>query len=311
MDGYECKCFFCFFLFIIEGEIEQNLIFDLWQCGTFFLSGCFLRRVDTWFWVGSLLSWLVVLCWTYMTYSTVGCRRTGGRRSQPGSFLFFTTPANLVLNFQSVFESRRLACSAHTVCDDARRQSGVVSKSAMPPKKSSSQETLFACGETVLYSFFQPGVVLLFTWNSSLAVLRQTVLRHPTVLYDYSSNATHCGETLTRFPGCLNREQTSDVKFSSVLAIVKIYGLVQWNWFSDVTVCVYLRCMQWRQIASFTAPGCTYTWCVSMLANTRRTWIPWYHGRSVRHCDRFSALQSVIYMYQYINSCVSRFTAWT
>ena len=53
------------------------------------------------------------------SYSTVGCRRTGGRRSQPGSFLFFTTSANLVLIFQSVFESRRLACSAQTVCDDA------------------------------------------------------------------------------------------------------------------------------------------------------------------------------------------------
>ena len=51
--------------------------------------------------------------------STVGCRRTGGRRSQPGSFLFFTTSANLVLIFQSVFESHRLACSAQTVCDDA------------------------------------------------------------------------------------------------------------------------------------------------------------------------------------------------
>ena len=96
------------------------------------------------------------------SYSTVGCRRTGGRRSQPGSFLFFTTPANLVLIFQSVFESCRLACSAHTVCDDARRRSGVVSKSAMLPKKSSSQQTLFACGETVLTSFFQPGVNLLF-----------------------------------------------------------------------------------------------------------------------------------------------------
>ena len=91
------------------------------------------------------------------SYSTVGCRRTWGRRSQPGSFLFFTTPANLVLNFQSVFESRRLACSANTVCDDARRRSGVVSKSAMPPKKSSSQETLFACGETVLNSFSSLG----------------------------------------------------------------------------------------------------------------------------------------------------------
>ena len=31
----------------------------------------------------------------------------------------------------------------------------------MPPKKSFSQQTLFACGETVLSSFFQPGVVLI------------------------------------------------------------------------------------------------------------------------------------------------------
>ena len=54
-----------------------------------------------------------------LVYSTVGCRRTGGRRSQPGSFLFFTTPANLVLIFESVFESRSLACCAQTVCDDA------------------------------------------------------------------------------------------------------------------------------------------------------------------------------------------------
>ena len=52
-------------------------------------------------------------------YSTVECRRTGGRWSQPGSFLFFTTPANLVLIFPSVFESRRLVCSIHTVRDDA------------------------------------------------------------------------------------------------------------------------------------------------------------------------------------------------
>ena len=52
-----------------------------------------------------------------VAYSTVGCRR----RSQPGSFLFFKTPANLVLIFQFAFESRRFACSAHTVRDDACR----------------------------------------------------------------------------------------------------------------------------------------------------------------------------------------------
>ena len=122
-------------------------------------------------------------------YSTVGCRRTGGRRSQPGSFLFFTTPGNIVLIFQSDFESRRLACTRRRMpggeCgwNISKRRSGVVSKSAMPLKKSSSQQKLFACGETALNSFFQPGVVPIFRWNSSLAVLRQTVLRHPTVLY--------------------------------------------------------------------------------------------------------------------------------
>ena len=68
---------------------------------------------------------------------------------------------------------KRLKISTH------RR--GVVSKSAMQLKNSSSQQTLFACSETVLNSIFQPGVVLIFRYNSSLAVLRQTVFRHPTV----------------------------------------------------------------------------------------------------------------------------------
>ena len=101
-------------------------------------------------------------------YSTVGCRRTGGRRSQPGSFLFFTTSANLVLILQSVFQSRRLACRVQTVCDEAcwagnaaktfqTVESGIVSKSAMLPKKSSSQQTLFACGEPFLTHFSSLG----------------------------------------------------------------------------------------------------------------------------------------------------------
>ena len=48
-------------------------------------------------------------------YSTVGCQRTGGRiRPQPGSFLIFKTPANFVLLFGFVFESRGEACSAYT-----------------------------------------------------------------------------------------------------------------------------------------------------------------------------------------------------
>ena len=102
------------------------------------------------------------------TYSTVGCRRTGGRRSQPGSFLFFATSANLVLILQSVFESRRLACSAQTVCDDAcwawnaaetfqTVEVEAFEVRAMLPKKSSSQQTLFACGEPFLAHFSSLG----------------------------------------------------------------------------------------------------------------------------------------------------------
>ena len=122
-------------------------------------------------------------------YSTVGCRRTGGRRSQPGSFLFFTTPASLVLIFfQSVFESRRLDCSAHTVRDDACRAGNAAemfqtvevesfrSQQCRQRSRLHSKYTLFAGG------VFQPWVVLIFRWNSSLAFLRQTGLWHPTVL---------------------------------------------------------------------------------------------------------------------------------
>ena len=105
--------------------------------------------------------------WFY-AYSTVGCRRTGGRRSQPGSFLFFTTSANLVLILQSVFESRRLACSAQTVCDDAcwawnaaetfqTVEVEAFEVRAVLPKKSSSQQTLFACGEPFLAHFSSLG----------------------------------------------------------------------------------------------------------------------------------------------------------
>ena len=102
------------------------------------------------------------------TYSTVGCRRTGGRRSQPGSFLFFTTSANLVLILQSVFRSRRLLVARKRyVTTHAGR--GMRLKHfkpskwsrfevrAMPPKKSSSQQTLFACGEPFLTHFSSLG----------------------------------------------------------------------------------------------------------------------------------------------------------
>ena len=35
-----------------------------------------------------------------------------------------------------------------------------------------------------------------------------------------------------------------------------LYSLVQWNWFSDVTGCMKLRCIHWRQRTDYTAPGC-------------------------------------------------------
>ena len=38
-----------------------------------------------------------------------------------------------------------------------------------------------------------------------------------------------------------------------------MYSLVQWNWFSDDTVCTWISCIQWRQRTNFTAPGCMCT----------------------------------------------------
>ena len=101
-------------------------------------------------------------------------------RLQPISFLFFN-PSSGYIGWLVARTWRRMP-GRECGWNASNRRSGVISKSAMPPKKSSSQQTLFACGETVLNSFSQPGVVLMFRWNSSLTVLRQTVLRHPTVL---------------------------------------------------------------------------------------------------------------------------------
>ena len=36
----------------------------------------------------------------------------------------------------------------------------------------------------------------------------------------------------------------------------KMYCLVQWNWFSDVTGCTWVTCIKWRQRTDFTAPCC-------------------------------------------------------
>ena len=152
-----------------------------------------MHMVGHWLWSSSLAY--------FVYYSTVGCRRTWGRRSQPRSFLFFTTPANLVLIFQSVFESRWLACSAHTVGDDACRAQNaaemfqtieVESFRSQQCRRRSRLHSKRCLG--VVRLFLQPGDVLIFRWNSSLAVLRQTVLRHPTVLYEIpmTSSCYYC-----------------------------------------------------------------------------------------------------------------------
>ena len=94
-----------------------------------------------------------------------------GRRSQPGSFLFFTTSANLVLILQSVFESRRLACSAQTVCDDAcwagnaAETFQTVRSGVVRSPSNAAEEVVFTANAlcvwwTVLSSFFQPGSFL-------------------------------------------------------------------------------------------------------------------------------------------------------
>ena len=102
-------------------------------------------------------------------YSTVGCRRTWGTWSQPRSFLFFKTPANLVLIFQSVFESRWLACSAHTVGDDACRAGKAAemfqtveleSFHSQQCRRRSRLHSKRCLG--VVRLFLQPGVVLIF-----------------------------------------------------------------------------------------------------------------------------------------------------
>ena len=102
-------------------------------------------------------------------YSTVGCPRTWGTWSQPRSFLFFKTPANLVLIFQSVFESRWLACSAHTVGNDACRAGNAAemfqtveleSFHSQQCRRRSRLHSKRCLG--VVRLFLQPGVVLIF-----------------------------------------------------------------------------------------------------------------------------------------------------
>ena len=107
-------------------------------------------------------------------YSTVGCRRTGldgpsldrsyFSRLQPILFLFSDPSsshiAKLVHIRYSISMLHTHACATHAgpgkrlKCFSTRRR-GVVSKSAMPLKKSSSQQTLFACSSELMFSYFR------------------------------------------------------------------------------------------------------------------------------------------------------------
>ena len=95
------------------------------------------------------------------------------------------------------------------VWNASNRRSGVVWSQQLPPKKSFSQQTMFACGETVLNSFFQRGVVLIFQWNSSLAVLRQTVL----------GTRQYCKLTTKQPPGPQLQAQPEKVASTSLATI--------------------------------------------------------------------------------------------
>ena len=58
-----------------------------------------------------------------------------------------------------------------------------------------------------------------------------------------------CTLSLQKLPLCpLDPARTSS--FSRVTPLV--YSLVQWNWFSMVTGCTWVTCIQWRQRANFT-----------------------------------------------------------
>ena len=45
---------------------------------------------------------------------------------------------------------------------------------------------------------------------------------------------------------------------------------MRWNyWFSDITGCMQLRCIQWRQRTNFTASDCTFTFYLNLKANSQ------------------------------------------
>ena len=146
-----------------------------------------------------------VYVWEVTMYSTVGCRRTGVdgpsldrsyfSRLQPISFLFFDP------------SSSHIAYSAYTVLDinvasahNARR-AGEAAEIFWPVDVESfrSQQCRW---RSRLHSKRCLRVAKTFlTQFSSLAVLRQTVLRHPTVLYGLTTHETRlsCRSTVAYF----------------------------------------------------------------------------------------------------------------
>ena len=66
-----------------------------------------------------------------------------------------------------------------------------------------------------------------------------------------------------------------DLQYSTLLmmrfgTVSRMYSLVQWNWSSDVTWCMQLRCIQWPQRTNFTAPDCTCTTLAKKIGTATR-----------------------------------------
>ena len=57
----------------------------------------------------------------------------------------------------------------------------------------------------------------------------------------------------------------------NLYAVGDKYSLVQWNWFSDITGCTWVTCIQWRQRTNFTAPGCHLTEMLAVRSKTTET----------------------------------------
>ena len=65
-----------------------------------------------------------------------------------------------------------------------------------------------------------------------------------------------------------------------------VYSLVQWNWFSDVTGCTWVTCIQWRQRTNFTAPSCI-----------------WYTSASVRKLNAYEKFKASQRIHSWVSGC--------